>query len=163
MKKRKNKGFTVFEMMVCVATLVLVCLICTTGMNMALKSYNDSMFETQSQMLESMLNSSMGDVLRFSDNVSVISGIIIFSNSAYNVVEGTLRADAEGHVILQKNASETIPLVATTVYVDEMYVSDMSFTYNPSTHVITGSYKIKSRITSGSRDVNFTFRSIIES
>lgn len=170
MKKIKSKrGFTLIEMLVCVVTLLLVGLICTTGMNMATKSYNESMFISNSQKLEYILNLSMGDILRYSHNIDVAvdDGKISFTNEVYGVNGGELKLDADGYFVLVKNKSELTPreawVVSTMNYVDGMYVEGFTLTYDSSTKVYTGSYKIKSNLTSQERLVEFTYKSIVES
>lgn len=170
MKKCKDKkGFTLMEMLVCVITLVIICLICTTGMNLALRSYSESMFESHSQTVEAMLDSAIGDLFRFSDNVSVNGDEVVFTNSTYGVVQGSLTLNDEGYFVLKKDINKEVLLLASSVYVDGMYI-DIStddgrpwLTYDADTHVFTGSYKIKSKATTKVKDVNFTFKSVLES
>ena len=164
MKKLKNKkGFTLIEMLACTVTLVLITLICTTGMNMATKSYNESMFESNSQKLEYMLNLSVGDILRYSHNITVNGGTITFTNEVYGVYDGGLKLDGSGYFVLVKNAAKEAFVIATANYVDGLYVGDFSLTYDSATNIYTGNYKIKSNLTSQERLVEFTYKSIVES
>lgn len=167
MKKLKSKkGFTLIEMLVCVVTLMLISLICTTGMNMASQSYNKSMFESNSQALEYMLNTSIGDMLRYSKDVTVEEDDIFFTNEVYNINNGKLLVEDGYFTILRdKDTTQKALIVAATNYVGGMYIEGSSFTleYDPSTKVYTGTYKIKSNLTSQERLVEFTYKSIIES
>lgn len=167
-KCKDKKGFTLMEMLVCVITLIIICLMCTTGMNLATKSYNDSMFEAHSQMVETMLDSAVGDLLRFSSKVSVSGEEIIFTNSTYGMEQGTLTLNDKGYFVLKKSSGKEVLLLASSAYVDGMYI-DIStegggpwLTYDADTHVFTGSYKIKSKTTTKVKDVNFTFKSVLE-
>ena len=162
-KLSTRHGFTLIEMLACVLTLILITLICTTGLNMALKSYNESVFESGSQMLESMISTSVGDVLRYSYDIQGTGGAITFDNSAFGVDDGNFVLDSEGHLMLAKNATQQVLLVGTGVYIDSMYIADFTLHYNDSTLVYTGSYKIKSDKTGQEKTVSFTFKSFIES
>ena len=158
-KCRDKKGFTLMEMLVCVITLIIICLLCTTGMNLATKSYSDSMFETQSQMVEAMLDSAIGDLLRFSSDVSEAGEEVVFTNSTYGMVQGTLTVNDKGYFLLKKGNNKEALLLASSTYVDEMYIDEFDLNYDTATHVFTGSYKIKSKLTTKVKDVNFTFKS----
>ena len=168
-KIKSKKGFTLIEMLACTVTLVLITLICTTGMNMATKSYNESMFESNSQKLEYILNLSMGDILRYSHDIDITTevGKIFFTNEVYGVSAGELKLDESGYFVLVKNRLVTPAkeawVVSTMNYVDGLYVEGFTLSYNTATNVYTGSYKIKSNLTSQERLVEFTYKSIVES
>lgn len=165
MKKLKSKkGFTLIEMLACTVTLVLITLICTTGMNMATKSYNESMFESNSQKLEYIVNLAMGDILRYSRDITVDGGEISFTNDVYGVSEGGLKLDGDGYFVLVRNKelSTEAWLVSTMNYVDGIYITDFTLNYDTATCIYTGSYKIKSNLTSQERLVEFTYKSIVE-
>lgn len=163
-KLTARKGFTLIEMMACVLTLIMITLICTTGLNMAMKSYNESVFESGSQMLESMISTSVGDVLRYSSDVKEdVPGVVTFDNAAFGVDDGRFVLDTDGHVLLEKNATQQVLLIGTGVYIDSMYIADFTLDYDDSTQVYTGGYKIKSEKTGQERTVSFTFKSFIES
>ena len=166
MKKLKSKkGFTLIEMLACTVTLVLITLICTTGMNMATKSYNESMFESNSQKLEYIVNLAMGDILRYSRDITVNGEEISFTNDVYGVSEGGLKLDGDGYFVLVRNKelSTEAWLVSTMNYVDGIYITDFTLNCDTATGIYTGSYKIKSNLTSQERLVEFTYKSIVES
>ena len=165
LRKIKNKkGFSLIEMIVCVFTLTMIGLICTVGLNMATKSYNESLFESGSQMLESMVNTSVGDVLRYSYDVAVdgSNNVTSLSNATFGMNHGTIALNAEGKLVLVKSGSEVL-LIGENVYAEDMYLTDFAVTYNPSTYVYTGSYKIKSKLTEQEKTISFTYKSILES
>ena len=167
-KMASRRGFTLLEMLACVLTMILLALICTVGLNMAMKSYNESVFESSSQMLESMINTSVGDVLRYSYGVSDSGGGngVSFSNRTFDVSSGRLVLDAEGHLMLQKDStpeSAKVLLVGTGVYIESMYISDFVLEYDVDTCVYTGSYKIKSDKTGQEKTVSFIYKSFLES
>ena len=77
MKKLKNKGgFTLIEMMA--ALLILVLLVVAMGyvMESASQVYEASTFESQSGSLSGILNTALGDILRYSYAVSENPGFM---------------------------------------------------------------------------------------
>lgn len=179
MKKMKdNKGFTLVEMLACVLTLLLICLICSTGMGISLKSYNNSLFESESQMLESTIDVLLGDVLRYAEDVKikqppeVEQPTVLFTNKFYQIYDKTfviptLGEANGGRILIQKpvmfgspDSDPPVVLVGETVYAKTLYVKDFQLAYNEATHVFTGSYIIKSTIVETERTCSFSYRTI---
>ena len=69
MKQKRSKGFTLVEMLACVVTLILLGLTGSVALNMATQSYWASVFESDSQLLESTIDLYIGDILRYSNEV----------------------------------------------------------------------------------------------
>lgn len=174
MKKLKSKkGFTLIEMMACILTLVLIVLICTTGTNMAMKSYNESLFETNSQMLESTINTALGDVLRYASNVteSTVGGVttVKFTNTNYSLENGYIKIgmteEDEGYLKLVVNDSGSADekyLISKKSYAENLYILNFTLEYDATTGIFTGNYTIMSTIAAGmSRTVTFSYRSIL--
>ena len=173
MKKIKSKkGFTLIEMLACTLTLMLIVLICTTGMNMAMKSYRESLFETNSQMLESTLNTAISDVLRYAYNVTcdpdapeVVTG---FTNqSTTNMENGMIIiGDDEGEDLgffklkLSSATDEEKYLISRKAYAESMTVANFQLTYDSATHVFNGRYTIISNIGGDTREVTFSYRTM---
>ena len=165
-KLKSKKGFTLVEMMACVLTMTMIGLICTLGLNMATRSYNESLFESGSQMLESMVDTSLGDVLRYSYDVTVdgSNNVTGLSNATFDVTHGTVKLNAEGHLVLVKNAAGSeVLLIGDNVYAEDMYLADLVITYDATNYVYTGHYTIKSKLTDQEKTINFTYKSILES
>ena len=167
-KLKSKKGFTLVEMMACVLTMTMIGLICTLGLNMATRSYNESLFESGSQMLESMVDTSLGDVLRYSYDIDVAADgskrVTELSNATFDVTHGTIKLNAEGHLVLVKNAAGSeVLLIGDNVYAEDMYLADLVITYDATNYVYTGHYTIKSKLTDQEKTINFTYKSILES
>ena len=167
MKKLKTKkGFTLIEMTVCILTLAMVALICTTGYSLAMKSYNDSKFESNSQMLESMLNTSLGDVLRYAYYISD-DGTVIFSNDDYRLDGGEITVENGRLIYMDEDTKEF--LVSTYSYVDGLYIDEDTFTldyvtdFESGNKMFKGSYTICCEFTSQKKVVNFKYISLIDS
>ncbi len=162
---KSKKGFTLIEMIVCVLTLSMIVLICTTGLGMAMKSYNESMFDSNSQMLESTINTYIGDILRYSHDAAEVDGEIVFGNRMYGIdtAMAKLRINEEGRFVFVMSATTEGLLLGNNVYAENLYVADFELTYDSATCVFEGGYTIKSTLTDKERPVSFTFKSIIDS
>lgn len=113
MKKWKSqKGFTLAEMLICVVILILLAGLCNTGTNLAMRSYNESLFESNSQMLESTLNMYLGDIVRHAElelETTLLmnpiesgnKGIKSITNSDYGMYEGQIVLE-DGRIYVYK-------------------------------------------------------------
>ena len=176
MRKLKNKkGFTMIEMLVCVVTLMLLCMIVTTGSNLATMSMNASLFESESQMLKATLDLSLGDMLRHATDVVLENDgktVKSFCNSAYYIDNGKIKVDTKdsgitdaGYLICTSDtdgSSRGLLVANKGIYVKEMYVTDFKLSYDKDTHVFSGSYVIVSKLTTATKKCEFSFRSIAD-
>lgn len=65
-KSRKNAGFTLIEMMCALLILVLLTMGISVSMDAGVDIYRDATFESESATLAGILNTSLGDILRYS-------------------------------------------------------------------------------------------------
>lgn len=165
--KKNQKGFSMVEMLVCVVTLLLVGGICSTGMGISIKSFQESRFESDSQVLESTLSLLFSDIFRYATEVNIGTGVY-FTNIEYEINNGTLLIGAEEGeykdcFMIQKNSTGGRQmLVGKNVYAENLYVSDFLLCYEETTGVFTGSYKIQSRVRDDlSKDCSFSYRRIV--
>lgn len=176
-KIKENNGFTLVEMLACVVTLILICGICSAGMNLAVKSYNESMYESDSQMLESTLNLYICDILRHATKIETEEAVLPdangekdvsgFTNVAYQIYGGTIkvmeRTDEGGgaFMVYETKNNAGVMLVGENVYAGTLYVSDFKLKFNEEKGYFTGSYVIKSTVLEhASRECVFTCRTI---
>lgn len=167
-----NKGFTMVEMLVCVIILLMIAMMCSTGFGIAVKSYQASLYESDSQMLQSTLDSYMGDILRHSRDVhtDATGNVTDFTNTAYKIQIGKmevrpLTASNGGMLLLYKDPTDTVPdlAISSKIYGDDLYIADFEMSYDNTTKLFTGKYKIKSRILTGKeKECEFAYRSIAE-
>lgn len=76
MKKLKNNaGFSLIEMLAAVAILVILVVGMESGLNAGTKAYSDSLFESNSGALSGILNTALGDILRYSEDIAVNPGL----------------------------------------------------------------------------------------
>lgn len=169
MKKIKNnKGFTFVEMLVCVITLFMIGLICSVGVSMASRSYQESVFESDSQMLESTLNLYISDILRFATDVeSDASGNVMeLTNTSYHIKGGNLKVSERsenqgGYFLLLRNETdvEGTLLISEASYGKSLYIEGFELMYDESTGVFSGKYTIKSdTIESKEKECKFSYR-----
>lgn len=179
-KLASKKGFTLVEMLACVITLLLVSMICSTGMNFALNVYQESVFESENQMLESTLNLYLGDILRHAAGINTestpinasepnVKKVRSFTNAGYHIYEGYIEVstrsgnDGGRFMICPKVGNESIPIVNGAAYGKAMYVTDFVLGYDDTTGMFYGTYKIKSSVSDEfSKDCSFVYRTIAE-
>ena len=174
-----NKGFTLVEMLACIVVLLMISAICNTGMNFALTSYQQSIFESDSQMLEDTLDMYIGDILRHAteikpDFVDVDDATMVevteFTNLEYQIYNGNFvlqekQADTGiyylGYTSIKDGVVSYYKVAGESVYANSLYIDDWELEYNVAKGIFTGSYKIRSRLLeNASRECSFTFRTI---
>lgn len=159
-KLKKQSGFTLVEMLACTITLVLIAGICATGMQVAVRSYYASIFESNSQMLESTLDLYLKDILRYASNVEVgevdaesqTCEVLGLSNPSYQMVGGMISVgtsgESEGRMVVYDRAEgvegrNEVLLIGKNVYADTLYIDSLSVRYNVNTKCFEGTYTIK--------------------
>ena len=173
MRKLTNKkGFTLVEMLACVVTLLLIGMIVSTGTNLAMASLRETTFESDSQMLESTLNTYIGDILRHATEVKVEADGTVksFTNDAYYIDSGNFDIDLSvseisgaGYLTCTSALDDSMygTLVANEgTYGGALYIKDFTLTYDASKCVFTGSYVIVSSATDTTKTCEFTYRTI---
>lgn len=87
MKKIASKsGFTLIEMLATLLILVFLILGIDTGMDSAVRVYDEAKFEANSASMANIVNTSLGDILRYSDNLTVAEENTSFKDSAGTIV-----------------------------------------------------------------------------
>lgn len=164
-KLKQKKGFTLIEMLACTVTLILIGLICSTGMNLATMSLRESTFESDSQMLESTLNMYLSDILRYSSEVkSDTDGTVIsFTSDAYYIDEGNFVIE-DGYLFctstLALEGTKGIMIANEGVYANTLFIKEFALEYDSAKGVFTGSYVIASNVTDSTKTCEFSFRKI---
>ena len=128
-KLQDPSGMTLMEMLVCILILTLLVTAMGTGMESAMKIYEDSLFESESAALAEILNTAMEDVIRFGREVRADAGELRLSNPEYGLQDGTLW-EAEGYVYLKSAGSQRL-LVGTGIY-GGLRVGDLQARYIPA-------------------------------
>ena len=180
-KLNRQNGFTLVEMLACTITLVLVATTCATCMEVAVKSYQASIYESNSQMLESTVSLYMKDILRFASNVQLdkkeengveIYEVTALNNPSYQMVGGMLTVgdsgEEDGRIVVfdrplgEEGCNQTL-LIGKNVYAGNLYIDDLLIQYNVSTKCFEGTYTIKCTILPESkRECSFACRSVID-
>ena len=169
----EKKGFTLIEMLACTVTLILIGLICSTGIRLATLSLQESSFESDSQMLESTLNMYMSDMLRHCTEVTIDGegNVISFTNDTYYIDEGNfeIRSTAPegmdaGYLIctstLTLEGKDGTMVVNEGAYARTLYIKDFALKYDKEKAVFTGSYKIVSSEINSTKECVFSYRTI---
>ena len=74
MKKRAKRGFSLLEMMVALAILIFIVIGIGVGMDAGIDIYKEAIFEADSASMAGIVNSNLGDILRYSTRVTVNKG-----------------------------------------------------------------------------------------
>ena len=69
-----RSGFSLIEMMAALGILVLLVVAMGTSMNSGMKIYRDATFEADSGSMSGIINTSLGDILRYSENIRINHG-----------------------------------------------------------------------------------------
>ena len=93
MKKLKsNKGFSLMELLVALLILVLIVMAIGVSMDAGVRIYQEAIFEADSASLAGILNTNIGDILRYSQDIRE-------NTSSFSDAEGnTLTAEKVGFV-----------------------------------------------------------------
>lgn len=173
-----HKGFTLVEMLACTVTLLLIGMMCTVGLNLAMKSYHESVFESDCQMLESTMNMYIGDILRHATEVKIDEEnadniVISLSNSAYQISDGMFYISTDGDVdtpdvkgylycTVGDNTAGAL-VIGVANYAKNLYLTSFELHYDDATDLFTGKYTIGSSISDAlSRECTFVYRTIAE-
>lgn len=165
MKKLKDqKGFTLTEMLFCVVTLLLLAGVCSMGTDMALNSYNRSLYESNSQMLESTLNTYLSDIVRHATfEVDADQKVKTVTNSMYKLKKGRIGVSDDGRIYLYKDERDTtgVSLLSENVYTKALKIEGFELRYDKDEdgEYITVFYKIESTVLDGvAKECDFKYR-----
>ncbi len=139
MRKLKHKsGFTLMEMLVSITVLVLLVMGIGTSMDSGLQVYKTSMFQSNSGTLSGIINTSLGDILRYAEDIKPLEQAVdniefVFTNPEFGVVDAYFSIDdaenAKGVLQLKQVNKETIvDLVNRGAYPD-LEVTNFKITY----------------------------------
>ena len=74
MSKRAKRGFSLLEMLVALAILVFIVMGIGVGMDAGVKIYKEAIFEADSGSMAGIINTNLGDILRYSSRVTINKG-----------------------------------------------------------------------------------------
>ncbi len=144
-KERKNAGFSLIEMLCAILILVFLIMGIGVGMDAGSRIYADATFEADSATLAGILNTSLGDILRYSVGIREPSTTermehelhedkvkFLFTSYDYGIQKAYFYYEGSDGVLQMKNLvnNDTVELVNTGAYPDLM-LSSFSVTYTP--------------------------------
>lgn len=161
-KLRSEGGLTLVELLCTVVILMLLGLMLNTGLQMAMRSYQDMTAQSEAQMLLSTLADALADDLRYAtDVVTEADGTLRYSSDSYG--RASLTVDS-GSGQVKANGKRVLPAGA---YGNGAYkVTEMDVTYEVVSHIDPddddGLFKVKLKVeqTNGtvSAETEFTVR-----
>ena len=150
MKARAKRGFSLLEMMVALAILVFIVLGIGVGMDAGIDIYKEAIFEADSASMAGIVNSNLGDILRYSTRVTVNDGTnllnasgvkipkeslgFVFTSADYGIKDAYFYTPEQGDttkgVLRLTNLKEDkdMELVNTGAYPD-LYIANFRITY----------------------------------
>lgn len=167
-KLKNNSGMTLVEMLCVLLILVILIMGMGSTMDAGTRIYQEAIFESDSATLAGILNTSMGDILRYSRDVKINEGTVgnpengfvtsdgtyllpdqvgfVFSNWEYGILDAYFytptAADGTSKGVLQmlnlRNAN-VVELVNTGAYPD-LVISNLVVTYVEEGPAIRGGY-----------------------
>jgi len=166
-KLKKKKGFTLIEMLACTVTLLLIALICTTGTNLALRSYEESVLESNIQNLEATIDLYIGDILRYATDVKPYDGtdeVEELTNASYQIYKGMIEINQDGHLVctsIHNNGKKTL-LVGKNTYAEMLYIESFELHYDAATKLFEGNYVIGNTLNETKRTCEFAYRMVAQ-
>ena len=188
-KLRAQKGCSLMEMVVCVLLVGLMSLTVTTAVNLANKVYKSSVFESESEVLASTLNTALADIFHYAENEGTADPYLgtdtkklrVFTNTSqpYYIVRGQLQlcsadgaAADEGYLCYvirtDDRTYKAYPIANRGTYSTSssglgLILTDLSYVYDPNTNMYSGSYTIRSTdstLSSKAKEITFSYCSI---
>lgn len=147
MKARAKAGFSLIEMLVTLLIMVLLVIGIGVGMNSGASAYKTSIFEANSSMLADIVNTNLGDMLRYSQDIRVdgTKGVM-FTNLDYGIKDGYFYQVGAGRKgvlrIYDSERGSTVELVNSGSY-PELEISDFVIEYEDGYFEIT--YNVQSK------------------
>ena len=181
MKKLKNSsGMTLIEMLCVILILVVLVMGMGSTMDAGTRIYQEAIFESDSATLAGILNTAMGDILRYSRDVKLNDEVddqgrpkyfvtsdgtyllpdqvgFVFSNWEYGILDAyfytPVSADGTSRGVLQMlnlRNPDVVELVNTGAYPD-LVISNLQVIYTPSARKVSGAATLKSAMTFSAR------------
>lgn len=160
MKARAKRGFSLLEMMVALAILVFIVIGIGIGMDAGIDIYKEAVFEADSASMAGIINTNLGDILRYSSRVTVNEGSnlkdpsgniiskqdvdFIFTSKEYGIhdayftlVPPNEEADTGVLRITNLKKDKTMELVNTGAYPD-LEIKDFKVVYYKPGLIVSG-------------------------
>lgn len=158
MKKLINRsGFTLIEIMAALLILVILVVAMGTCMNGGMKVYKDATFEADSGSMAGIINTSLGDILRYSENIRINQGTLsnpsagfvdsdggyitkesvgfVFTNFEYGVQNAyfylSQTGEEEGILQIKSLNNDKKPELVNTGAYPNLRITDFDITYVP--------------------------------
>ena len=171
-KLLKKGGFTLVEMLAALMILVLLVVGMDAGISAANLAYTRSVFESNSAALAGILNTAMGDILRYSEDVRVPTAqeapqdppAVVFTNYDYGVRNGYFsipdsQPDAPATLQIRNLQNDRAAELINTGAYPDLQISDFQISYDPAGRYFSISYQISHvRHSSWTRDISCAVR-----
>jgi prepilin-type N-terminal cleavage/methylation domain-containing protein len=154
-------GFTLMEMLAVIVVLVILAAGMMTGLSVATRAYRKSVFASDSEVLQSTLNTALGDILRYAAYERTDDdGMVRFSNEFYQVTSDGYFVLSEGRLYIETGGSAgRIRVINSGAYTD-LVISAMTVMYDTIGQNYSGQYTIASSDGTLTKDCTFSYRTL---
>lgn len=165
---RNRKGFSLMEMMVTLLILVLLVMGMDSGLRAAIRVYDEAVFYSDSRTLAGMLDTTLSDLFRFSEQIKPVSSVssedlydsmgqkidYVFTNAEYGMNDAYIEwyADIAPNLQLKNLKNSNFYSLLNSGAFPGMSISSFSYSYNPDEAMYTVHYVISSKNGSMSYD-----------
>lgn len=157
---RNRKGFSLMEMLVTLLILVLLVMGMNSGLSAAVRVYDEAVFYSDSRTLAGMLDTTLSDLFRFSEQIKPVSAVssedlydsmgrkidYVFTNAEYGMNDAYIdwRADISPNLQLRNLKNSNFYSLLNSGAFPGMSISSFSYTYDPGEAMYTVQYVISS-------------------
>ena len=132
---------TLMELLASLLVLTMLTAAMAASMGAALESYEDSLFQSNSGILTGIVNTTLGDLLRYAGDVRQEGDGVVFTNAEYGVYNGTLALSEDGTLqILESATGQRRELLNSGVYTGLRIQSLTAVYVPPDTNGKRGGY-----------------------
>jgi len=171
MKKKlaSRAGLTLVELLVSILLLALIGVGMSAGMTAAIRTYDRSVFSSETLMLQDTINTTLSDYLRYAVGVTGADGSVTVTSGQYGTGtfvtgRGNASAFTQGDGYLYFSANGKNSLVVNSGAYTTLSVTDFSIAYTAATGVFHVSYELQSTgKTTNPRHCEADFRSLAAS
>lgn len=154
--QKRNAGFTLIETLVTTLILVIIVIGMDSGLNSAVRIYDESVFYSDSHTLASIMDATLGDVLQYSERIHEAEDVYdlmgqpveyVFTNAEYGMKDAYIDcysgADKTPHLELKsaQNQAKFYGLINSGAF-PNMTISSFSYHYDPDDAAYSVQYVI---------------------
>lgn len=165
MKGRRQKGFTLVETLAAMLIVSLLSVALVAGVSAAINVRSGELFDSESELLASAVNTALGDLLHYSTYAETEREETSFSNPGYGILRGHLLLKDGRFYINTADCGDgdadatLLSLVSSGTYTN-MKIDSFTLEYDQGLGAFTGQYLIQGSWTEQTKQITFAFRPV---